>query len=464
MGAEDIERQAPNVFRMKLLGAEVVSVESGSKTLKDALNEAMRDWVGNIDDTYYIIGTVAGPHPYPAMVRDFNAVIGREARAQVLEQAGRLPDACVACVGGGSNAMGLFHAFLDDSDVALYGVEAGGAGVETGRHAAPLTAGRPGVLHGNRTYLMQDHDGQITPAHSISAGLDYPGVGPEHAWLKGHRARHLRRGERRRGARGVPRMHAHRGDHPRPRIEPRAGLRGEARGGDASRRRRRGEPLGARRQGHPDRGGDRGESVVSRIAARFAALGARGRTALIPFVTAGDPSPAATVPMMHAMVEAGADLLELGVPFSDPMADGPVIQRAGERALAAGTSFGTVLGIVREFRARDGETPVVLMGYLNPLEAAGYAAAAERAAGGGRGRFPHRGSPSRGSGGVPARGAGAGDGSGVPRRPDQRRRADRAESAARPADSSTTSPSRASPARPISTSGRSGSGWPASGG
>ena len=184
MGAEDIERQAPNVFRMKLLGAEVVSVESGSKTLKDALNEAMRDWVSNVDDTYYIIGTVAGPHPYPTLVRDFNSVIGREARAQVLEREGRLPDACVACVGGGSNAMGLFHAFLDDADVALYGVEAGGSGVETGRHAAPLSAGRPGVLHGNRTYLVQDADGQITPAHSISAGLDYPGVGPEHAWLK----------------------------------------------------------------------------------------------------------------------------------------------------------------------------------------------------------------------------------------------------------------------------------------
>ena len=184
MGAEDIERQAPNVFRMKLLGAEVVSVESGSKTLKDALNEAMRDWVSNVDDTYYIIGTVAGPHPYPTLVRDFNSVIGREARAQVLEREGRLPDACVACVGGGSNAMGLFHAFLDDVDVALYGVEAGGSGVETGKHAAPLSAGRPGVLHGNRTYLVQNSDGQITPAHSISAGLDYPGVGPEHAWLK----------------------------------------------------------------------------------------------------------------------------------------------------------------------------------------------------------------------------------------------------------------------------------------
>ena len=184
MGAEDIERQAPNVFRMKLLGAEVVSVESGSKTLKDALNEAMRDWVSNVDDTYYIIGTVAGPHPYPMLVRDFNSVIGREARAQVLEREGRLPDACVACVGGGSNAMGLFHAFLDDADVALYGVEAGGSGVETGKHAAPLSAGRPGVLHGNRTYLVQDSDGQIMPAHSISAGLDYPGVGPEHSWLK----------------------------------------------------------------------------------------------------------------------------------------------------------------------------------------------------------------------------------------------------------------------------------------
>ncbi len=184
MGEEDVHRQAPNVFRMKLLGAKVVPVKSGSKTLKDALNEAMRDWVTNVDDTYYIIGTVAGPHPYPQMVRDFNSVIGREAREQLLEQAGRLPDAVLACVGGGSNAMGIFYPFLDDPDVALYGVEAGGDGVETGRHAAPLTAGVPGVLHGNRTYLMQDRAGQITPTHSVSAGLDYPGVGPEHAWLK----------------------------------------------------------------------------------------------------------------------------------------------------------------------------------------------------------------------------------------------------------------------------------------
>ncbi|HHJ17848.1 MAG TPA: tryptophan synthase subunit beta [Gammaproteobacteria bacterium] len=184
MGAEDIQRQAINVYRMRLLGAEVVSVESGSKTLKDALNEAMRDWVTNIDDTFYIIGTVAGPHPYPAMVRDFQTIIGREARAQILEQAGRLPDGLIACVGGGSNAIGLFYPFLEDTDVAMYGVEGGGDGVDSGRHAAPLCAGRPGVLHGNRTYLMEDADGQIIETHSVSAGLDYPGVGPEHAWLK----------------------------------------------------------------------------------------------------------------------------------------------------------------------------------------------------------------------------------------------------------------------------------------
>ncbi len=184
MGEEDIHRQSPNVFRMKLLGAEVRAVTSGSRTLKDALNEAMRDWVSQVDDTFYIIGTVAGPHPYPAMVRDFQAVIGRETRAQCLQQVGRLPDALVACVGGGSNAIGLFYPFINDPQVAMIGVEAGGDGIATGRHSAPLTAGAPGVLHGNRTYLMQDECGQIEATHSISAGLDYPGVGPEHAWLK----------------------------------------------------------------------------------------------------------------------------------------------------------------------------------------------------------------------------------------------------------------------------------------
>jgi len=184
MGAEDIKRQAINVYRMRLLGAEVRTVESGSKTLKDALNEAMRDWVAHVDNTFYIIGTVAGPHPYPAMVRDFQAVIGRETRQQIKVLTGRLPDFLIACVGGGSNAIGLFYPFLDEQDIAMYGVEAAGDGLDTGHHAAPLCAGKPGVLHGNRTYLMSDQDGQIIETHSISAGLDYPGVGPEHAWLK----------------------------------------------------------------------------------------------------------------------------------------------------------------------------------------------------------------------------------------------------------------------------------------
>jgi tryptophan synthase beta chain len=183
MGATDIERQQPNVFRMKLLGAEIVPVTSGTGTLKDAMNEALRDWVTNVDDTFYIIGTVAGPHPYPAMVRDFQAVIGHETRAQMLEKQGRLPDSLVACIGGGSNAMGLFHPFLNDADVKMIGVEAGGKGVNSGLHAASLNGGTPGVLHGNRTYLLQNEDGQIIDAHSISAGLDYPGIGPEHAWL-----------------------------------------------------------------------------------------------------------------------------------------------------------------------------------------------------------------------------------------------------------------------------------------
>ena len=184
MGSEDIKRQAQNVFRMKLLGATVVPVESGSKTLKDALNEAMRDWVTNVENTFYIIGTVAGPHPYPMMVRDFQSVIGRECLVQMPEAAGRQPDAVIACVGGGSNAMGIFHPYLAHAGVRLIGVEAAGEGIATGRHSASLTAGRPGVLHGNRTYLLQDADGQIIETHSVSAGLDYPGVGPEHAWLK----------------------------------------------------------------------------------------------------------------------------------------------------------------------------------------------------------------------------------------------------------------------------------------
>jgi tryptophan synthase beta chain len=183
MGATDVERQKPNVFRMKLLGAEIVPVTAGAGTLKDAMNEALRDWVTNVADTYYLIGTAAGPHPYPEMVRDFQSVIGTETREQMMEAEGRLPDSLVACIGGGSNAIGLFHPFLDDPSVKMYGVEAAGLGLDTGKHAASLTGGRPGVLHGNRTYLLQNEDGQITDAHSISAGLDYPGIGPEHSWL-----------------------------------------------------------------------------------------------------------------------------------------------------------------------------------------------------------------------------------------------------------------------------------------
>lgn len=184
MGATDVERQKPNVFRMRLLGAEIVPVSSGTGTLKDAMNEALRDWVTNVHDTFYCIGTAAGPHPYPELVRDFQSVIGREAKAQILEREGRLPDAVMACIGGGSNAIGLFHPFLEDEDVKLIGVEASGHGVETGEHAAALNGGEPGILHGNRTYLLQDDDGQIIDAHSISAGLDYPGIGPEHSFLK----------------------------------------------------------------------------------------------------------------------------------------------------------------------------------------------------------------------------------------------------------------------------------------
>jgi tryptophan synthase beta chain len=189
MGTDDIKRQSANVYRMKMLGANVVGVDSGSRTLKDAMNEAMRDWATNVDSTYYIIGTVAGPHPYPMLVRDFQAVIGREVKEQSLKQIGRLPDSLVACVGGGSNAIGLFYPFIADAEVRMVGVEAGGLGLATGKHAAPLNAGAPGVLHGNRTYLMTDDDGQISDTHSVSAGLDYPGVGPEHSWLKDlHRA------------------------------------------------------------------------------------------------------------------------------------------------------------------------------------------------------------------------------------------------------------------------------------
>ena len=291
MGEVDVARQEANVYRMRLLGARVVSVKSGSRTLKDALNEAMRDWVTNIDNTFYIIGTVAGPHPYPAMVRDFQAVIGREARAQMLARTGRLPDALVACVGGGSNAIGLFYPFIEDREVAMYGIEAAGDGLETGRHAAPLNAGRPGVLHGNRTYLMEDANGQIIETHSVSAGLDYPGVGPEHAWLKDTgRARY----DAITDDEALAAFHTlTRTEGIIPALESSHALAYAAKLAPTM---RRDQSILVNLSGRGDKdmhtvATREGLGPVSRIATRFESLRGRGRTALIPFVTAGDPAP-----------------------------------------------------------------------------------------------------------------------------------------------------------------------------
>ena len=368
MGATDVERQAPNVFRMKLLGAEVKPVTSGASTLKDAMNEALRDWVANVEDTYYLIGTVAGPHPYPMMVRDFQSVIGEEAKAQLREAEGRLPDAAVACIGGGSNAMGLFHPFLDDPSVRLIGVEAGGHGIETGEHAASLTGGRPGVLHGNRTYLLQDDDGQIIEAHSISAG---PGLSGDRsgAFLAArHRPRGICFGDGRGGVGRVPALHADRGDHPRARAGACAGARDEARAYDGEGCDHPDESLWPWRQGHlHGRGAARGETVMGRIATRFAELKHQGRGALISFVEAWDPDAATSMELLRGMPEAGADLIEIGIPFTDPMADGPIVQAAGKRGLKAGVKVAYVLTMVREFRREDAATPIILMGYLNPI-------------------------------------------------------------------------------------------------
>ena len=233
MGSVDVARQKPNVVRMKILGAEVRAVESGSKTLKDAMNEALRDWVANVHDTFYCIGTVAGPHPYPVMVRDFQSIIGRETREQMLKAENRLPDSLIACIGGGSNAMGLFHPFLDEPGIEIYGVEAAGLGLDSGKHAASIAGGRPGVLHGNRTYLLMDDDGQIEEAHSISAGLDYPGIGPEHAWLNDHGAGEIPVGDRRRGGGRVPGLQQVRGHYPGTRAGARARPRARHRADEA---------------------------------------------------------------------------------------------------------------------------------------------------------------------------------------------------------------------------------------
>ena len=280
MGAVDTARQALNVARMRLLGAEVVSVEAGSKTLKDAINEAFRDWVTNADNTYYCFGTAAGPHPFPTMVRDFQRVIGLEARAQILDQAGRLPDAVTACVGGGSNAIGIFHAFIDDPAVRLVGYEAAGDGVETGRHAATFTGGSPGAFQGSFSYLLQDEDGQTIESHSISAGLDYPGVGPEHAFLKDMGRAEYRPITDTEAMDAFSLLVADRGHHPRHRIRSRGGGRAEARRRTGPRLDHRGQPVRPRRQGRRD-GSEvvrpaRQGCVMSRLASMFERVPPRG--------------------------------------------------------------------------------------------------------------------------------------------------------------------------------------------
>eukprot|EP00731_Ephydatia_muelleri_P036486 Em0263g11a len=327
MGATDIERQKPNVFRMKLLGAEVMPVQSGTKTLKDAMNEALRDWVTNVDSTFYIIGTVAGPHPYPEMVRDFQSVIGEETRQQILAAEGRLPDYLVAAIGGGSNAMGLFHPFLDEAGVAMIGVEAGGHGIASGQHAASLNGGFPGVLHGNRTYLLQDEFGQITDAHSISAGLDYPGIGPEHAWL-----------------------------HDLKRVDYVSATDDEALVAFQLLARLEGI-IPALEPSH----------ALAHVMKLAPTLPAKKRAALISFVMAGDPDLEHSEQILRNLPKDGVDLIELGMPFSDPMADGKTIEAAGLRALAAGTTLPKILAMVERFRQHDAVTPIILMGYFNPI-------------------------------------------------------------------------------------------------
>ena len=368
MGAVDVERQQPNVIRMEMLGAKVIPVQSGSRTLKDAMNEALRDWVTNVHNTFYCIGTVAGPHPYPMMVRDFQSVIGIETRAQMQEEEGRLPDSLIACIGGGSNAMGLFHPFLDDPGVEIFGVEAAGHGL-TQLHAASIAGGRPGVLHGNRTYLLMDDDGQIQDAHSISAGLDYPGIGPEHSWLhETGRVTYLSAtdDEALAAFQLLSRL-----EGIIPALEPAHAI---AKVMELAPKRPRDHLMVVNLSGRGDKdvpqvGGypEGQEEVTTRIDARFAELKKQGRSAFITFLMAGDPDPATSLEIIKALPKAGADVIEIGMPFTDPMADGPAIQAAGLRALKAGMTLKKTLAMVREFRKADDATPLVLMGYYNPI-------------------------------------------------------------------------------------------------
>ena len=410
MGRKDTERQALNVARMRLLGATVVPVDNGSKTLKDAVNEAFRDWVANVETTHYVLGTVTGPHPFPEMVRDFHRVIGVEARQQVLDLVGRLPDAVLACVGGGSNAIGIFHRFIDDRSVRLIGFEAGGEGVASGKHAARFSAGIPGVLHGAFTYVMQDVDGQTVESHSVSAGLDYPSVGPEHAHLlESGRAEYrpvtddeameafslLSRTEgilpaiesahalagamkvgRELGPDAVLLVNlSGRGDKDVHTAAAWFGLIDDEGGTVLPDRRRR--PRGRRRrQGH-------GGAAVS-VGPVLAACRAEGRAALIGYLPVGFPSVEGSIEAMRVMVDNGVDIVEIGVPYSDPVMDGPVIQEAAVRALEAGVHLGDIFTAARA--VSDAGAGALVMTYWNPVLRYGVDRfAADLAAAGGAG-------------------------------------------------------------------------------
>ena len=410
MGALDVARQAPNVDRMRALGAEVVAVQSGSRTLKDAMNEAIRDWAASAEHTFYVIGTVAGPAPYPEMVKAFQSVIGREARRQCLDKLGRLPDEVIACVGGGSNAMGIFAGFLDDSEVRLTGVEAAGEGLATGHHAASINGGTVGVLHGAKTKLLQTPEGQILEAYSVSAGLDYPGVGPEHCHLADlSRARYAVCDDRHaihafdalcrcegiipalesshalaeairiaptlpreavlvvnlsgRGDKDMDNVTQWKAAHPDYRYEGPHSPEGGTPQGPGS------QPVTVETQSPSSV--HRSPAGGARLQSVFAHAKAEGRAARVLYMPCGFPSMAETEAVMEALIAGGADVLELGVPFSDPIADGPVIQAAGQQALAGGVDLPKILALAGNLRAKHPETGLVLFSYYNPILAYG---------------------------------------------------------------------------------------------
>ena len=418
MGALDVARQAPNVDRMRALGAEVVAVQSGSRTLKDAMNEAIRDWAASAEHTFYVIGTVAGPAPYPEMVKAFQSVIGREARRQCLDKLGRLPDEVIACVGGGSNAMGIFAGFLDDPEVRLTGVEAAGEGLATGRHAASINGGTVGVLHGAKTKLLQTPEGQIIEAYSVSAGLDYPGVGPEHCHLADvGRARYAvcddlhaihafdalcrcegiipalesshALAEAIRIAPTLPREAvlivnlSGRGDkdmanvadwkaaHPDYHYEGPQSPNGGTPQGDQEAGKVCAVVSEANGEAHSLSRTFASSRKKGRLQATFARAKAEGRAARVLYMPCGFPSMAETEAVMEALIAGGADVLELGVPFSDPIADGPVIQAAGQQALAGGVNLPKILDLAARLRAKHPETGLVLFSYYNPILAYG---------------------------------------------------------------------------------------------